>query len=161
MRMKTSQLAEADKCSGPVVKVEGRAVLVSSRGRRRRRATDLGLWAGRRGEEGRGRQGSVSPGRGGRRWCAAQGQLSSRSAPATGTTQAGAADSSLVQRREGSGACRLVPIKHQHFFLCFKPEKQPHTAFHPHPWQQIFPYGRAAPPLFPLDRPSLCPGCLS
>lgn len=72
-------------------------------------------------------------------------------APATGTAQAGAADSCLVQRREGSGACRLVLTKHQHFFLCFKPEKQPHTAFHPHLWQQIFPYGRASPP-------SLSPG---
>lgn len=71
-------------------------------------------------------------------------------APATGTAQAGAADSALMQRGEGSGAASSAE-KRLALILCFKPERQPHTSFHPHLWQQILLYGRASPP-------SLSPG---
>lgn len=80
-------------------------------------------------------------------------------APATGTTQARAADSTLMQRREGSEACQLVLRKDQHIFLCFKPEKHPRSPSTPTSGNKFFFRDGPDLPLLSLDLPFLGTRC--
>lgn len=76
-------------------------------------------------------------------------------APATGTAQAGAADSALMQRGEGSGAASSAE-KRLALILCFKPRDNPTPpSILTSGNKSSFMDGPPLPP-FPLELRSLC-----
>lgn len=95
---------------------------------------------------------------GGRRWGAAQGRSAGPAAP-LGTTQAGAADSTLMQR-EGSGTCQLVLRKDQSFSCALNHRNSPTPPSAVTSGNKASLTDRPPLPLFPPDLCSLCPRCL-